>query len=209
MTRWTARLTAGAGNIGAAEATPHKHALASLRGSVIAGRLGTRRRRLWAAVGALGSVLTAGTTAVILLLSSGASVAYAGWSAVPSTVTPAVLASVTEACNRAAPHNSRHDWPLLYCGTGCAERGARPIHGRCLPPGCRTRRLPASPMAQRRDRRRRAAASARSGSRSREPIRSPMWEEGAGAAPGFGGGDPNQPAPTVRASWQRAQRPFK
>lgn len=60
-----------------------------------------RRRRIWATLGASSSALAAGIVAAILLLSSGTSVAYAGWTAVPTTPTPAALAAATSACNAA------------------------------------------------------------------------------------------------------------
>jgi hypothetical protein len=58
-----------------------------------------RRHRLWALIGASSSALTAAIVAVIVLLSSGAPVAYAGWTPVPTTPTPAALAAATAACN--------------------------------------------------------------------------------------------------------------
>lgn len=58
-----------------------------------------RRRRLWAALGASGSALTGVGVAVFVLLASGTSVAYAGWTPVPAVPTPAALAAATAACN--------------------------------------------------------------------------------------------------------------
>lgn len=174
-------------------ATTHRYTLAALRGSVVLERLRTRRRRLWAAVGALGTVVAAGTTAAILLLSSGASVAYAGWSAVPSTVTPAVLASVTEACNRAAPHNARHDWPLLTAGQAVVSeaRGRytaavyHPVADQAF--ACITNGSGGTA----------SQSSGFTALRTPKPGADQITDVGGGAggAPGFGGGDPNQPLP--------------
>jgi hypothetical protein len=54
--------------------------------------------RLWAAVAAGGTALTAGITTTILLLSTGTPIAYAGWSAVPTTPTIAELHSLVASC---------------------------------------------------------------------------------------------------------------
>lgn len=59
----------------------------------------TRRRRLWAATGACGTTAIAVTSA--LIFTSGASVAYAGWSPRARTATPSALASATAACSAA------------------------------------------------------------------------------------------------------------
>lgn len=64
----------------------------------------SRRRRLWAAVGASGAALTGGAVTAVLLLSSGASVAYAGWTPVPTTPTPAALSAAIAQCKQAASH---------------------------------------------------------------------------------------------------------
>lgn len=54
-------------------------------------------RRQWPAGGA---ALAAGTLAAILLVSSGAPVAYAGWTPTPTKPTPAAVAATAAACNR-------------------------------------------------------------------------------------------------------------
>jgi hypothetical protein len=59
----------------------------------------SRRTRLWAAVGASGTALAGGVVAAILLLSSTTAPAFAGWSTVPTTATPAALAAATATCN--------------------------------------------------------------------------------------------------------------
>jgi len=183
----------------AQEATPRRHALASLRGSVVAGRLLTRRRRLWAAVSALGTVVAAGTTAAILLLSSGASVAYAGWSAVPSTVTPAVLASVTEACNKAAPHNSRHDWPLLTAGQAVVSEARGRYTAAVYYPAAVYD--PAGTQVFACITNGSGGTASQSSGFGQRGIPKPGADQitdvggGTGGAPGFGGGDPNQPPP--------------
>jgi hypothetical protein len=60
------------------------------------------RQRLWAALAACATALAGGITAAVLLLSSGASVAYAGWTAVPTTPSPAALASAIAQCKKYA-----------------------------------------------------------------------------------------------------------
>jgi hypothetical protein len=60
----------------------------------------SRGRTLWAAVGVSGTALIAGIATAIVLLSSGAPAAYAGWIPVPTTPTPAAVAAATAACNR-------------------------------------------------------------------------------------------------------------
>lgn len=63
-----------------------------------------RRNRLWAAVAASGTALAGGIATAILILSSGASVAYAGWTPVPTTPTPAALSAAIAQCKQAAGH---------------------------------------------------------------------------------------------------------
>ncbi|MGC9221850.1 MAG: hypothetical protein ACP5H2_10955 [Solirubrobacteraceae bacterium] len=68
----------------------------------VAYRLRTSRGgKLWAAIGASGTALTAGIITAIVLLSSGAPAAYAGWTPVPATPRPAAVATATAACNDA------------------------------------------------------------------------------------------------------------
>ncbi len=54
---------------------------------------------LWPAVGGISAALAAGVVAAVVLLSSSAPAAYAGWTPVPTTPSPAALASATAACN--------------------------------------------------------------------------------------------------------------
>jgi hypothetical protein len=66
-----------------------------------------RRRRpawlpLWPALGGATAALGAGIATAIVLLSSGAAPALAGWTPVPTTPTPAALAKVTKACRWAS-----------------------------------------------------------------------------------------------------------
>lgn len=68
-----------------------------------------RHRRVWAAMGTGATALTGGIVAAILMLSSGASVAE-GWTAVPSTPSPASVAAATAACNWV---NDRNGPPVL------------------------------------------------------------------------------------------------
>jgi hypothetical protein len=84
--------------------TPANAALAKprLRAFYIRSRP-TGRRRLWAAIGASGSAVIGGMIAIIVLLSSTASIAYAGWSSTPSAPTAAAVASATAECNRVPP----------------------------------------------------------------------------------------------------------
>jgi hypothetical protein len=172
-------------------ATARRYALNSLGGSVMAGRLRTRRQRLWAAVGASGTALVAGGTAAILLLSSGASVAYAGWSPVPLTVTPAAVASVTEACNKAT-NDPRNPWPSLTAGQAVLSEargqytavvylsGSRVFA--CITNGSRGTATQSSSFGQR--------GLPKPGADQITDVGG-----GAGAAPGFAGGNPNQPLP--------------
>ena len=60
----------------------------------------TRTRRLWLPVAALSSMVAAGIVAVVLVLSSGASVAYAGWTPMPTTPTPAALSAAVAKCRQ-------------------------------------------------------------------------------------------------------------
>lgn len=60
-----------------------------------------RRRTLVAALGASGSAVTGGIVAAVLLLSSGASIAYAGWTSVPTPATPSMITTVSDKCAHA------------------------------------------------------------------------------------------------------------
>ena len=94
------------------------------------------------------------------------------------------------------------------CGTGCGERRPRPIHGRCLPPY----RQPGLCLHHQRQRWNRDEDS----SFGQGGIPKPGADEitnvggGAGAAPGFAGGNTNQPLSQHRdessALGQRLQR---
>jgi hypothetical protein len=61
-----------------------------------------RGQRMWAVLAAGTSALTAGGATAVLLLSSGASVAFAGWTPVPTTPTAAALASAVAQCRKLA-----------------------------------------------------------------------------------------------------------
>ncbi len=64
-----------------------------------------RRAAIWAAIGASGAAVAAGIAVVVLLLSSGAGVAYAGWSPTPTSATPADVAPALTLCDGAARLN--------------------------------------------------------------------------------------------------------
>lgn len=66
----------------------------------------TSRSLRWPIVGATGTALAAGAATAIVLLSSAATPAFAGWTPVPTTATPAALAAATTACNWEWNHNS-------------------------------------------------------------------------------------------------------
>ena len=59
------------------------------------------RSRFWPGLAGVGGALIAGIIAAVVLFSSSAPVAYAGWTPTPTTPTPAALAAATAACNRA------------------------------------------------------------------------------------------------------------
>ena len=63
--------------------------------------LGLRRgsTRVWAVIGAAGVALIAGIATAVVLLSSSAPVAYAGWTPTPTTPTSAALPAGTPVCN--------------------------------------------------------------------------------------------------------------
>src|SRR5580692_9931056 len=61
-----------------------------------------RRAAICAAVGASGAAVAGVIAVVVLLLSSGAGVAYAGWSPTPVTATPADVAPALALCDGAA-----------------------------------------------------------------------------------------------------------
>ncbi len=62
-----------------------------------------RIRRLWAGLAASGTALAAASVSAVLLLSSGASVAYAGWTPTPTTPSATALASAIAQCKKLAP----------------------------------------------------------------------------------------------------------
>ena len=63
-----------------------------------------RQRRFWAAAG-FGSALTGGVLAAIVLLTSGASVAYAGWTPVPTPATHSQVVAAATDCDNDAGTN--------------------------------------------------------------------------------------------------------
>lgn len=71
-----------------------------------AGRLPRWPKRVWSLAGAGGAAMAGAIVAALLLLSSGGSslvpLAYAGWSAVPTTPSPGELAKATASCRRLA-----------------------------------------------------------------------------------------------------------
>jgi hypothetical protein len=67
----------------------------------------SRRRRLWAAIGASGVALTGGIVAAVVLLSAGAPAAYAGWSRVPTTPSPSALETAVHKCYRVGANNAQ------------------------------------------------------------------------------------------------------
>jgi hypothetical protein len=58
-----------------------------------------RHRRVWALAGTAGSAVAAGVTAVVLLLSSGATPAYAGWSPTPTAAEQAAVLTARKTCS--------------------------------------------------------------------------------------------------------------
>jgi hypothetical protein len=57
---------------------------------------------MWSALGGVAAALAGGIVTAVLLLSSGAAPAYAGWTPVPSAPSAAALATVKTACKRQA-----------------------------------------------------------------------------------------------------------
>lgn len=76
-------------------------------------RLSSQRRRLWATVGLSATTLTCAVIAAVVLLSSGAAPAYAGWTPDPAVPTAAQLAAATAVCNRQNSING----PAVMTGT--------------------------------------------------------------------------------------------
>jgi hypothetical protein len=62
----------------------------------------TRRNRIVAVIGSSATAVLGGASAVIVVLASGAPIAYAGWTATPSTPTSAALTAATTGCNSAS-----------------------------------------------------------------------------------------------------------
>jgi hypothetical protein len=60
-----------------------------------------KRGLVWPALGLGGTALTGSIVAAVLLLSSGAPAAYAGWTSVPTAATPAAVASTSDTCAHA------------------------------------------------------------------------------------------------------------
>lgn len=60
---------------------------------------GMRFGRLWTAIGASGTLLAAAISAAVLLLSSGAPPAYAGYSSAPAQPSRAALSAATKSCD--------------------------------------------------------------------------------------------------------------
>jgi hypothetical protein len=70
----------------------------------------TKRRLLWPAVGLGATTLAGGVVAALLLLASGAPVAFAGWTPVPKNLTTAQLSSVARV--------ARNQWNPRCSGSG-------------------------------------------------------------------------------------------
>jgi hypothetical protein len=97
-----------------------EHAIASAPSRTARARFPLTGRKLWAAIGASGSAITAGIVATVLILSSSASIAYAGWSPVPTAATPSAIAAASNVCangftgtGAAANHQAFSQQPVL------------------------------------------------------------------------------------------------
>jgi hypothetical protein len=88
-----------------------EHAIATKPSRTVRARFSLTGRRLWAATGASSVAFVAAVVAVVLSLSSGATAAYAGWSSIPNTATPAAVAASTSMCNHAFT-NGRSPTPI-------------------------------------------------------------------------------------------------
>jgi hypothetical protein len=163
----------------------------------------TKRNLRWPiVVGFSGTAVAAGAATAVVLLSSAAPPAFAGWSAVPTTSTPAALAAATTACGEQWNHNSPSDMSPSEAGLSetrgnytaaiyvtsssvynCISAGTRAsteVGQDGLPPG----------------------QNDASGNSNLVPgpdqISAPTG--GGGSAPGFPGGNPNGPLPK---RWQQ------
>lgn len=158
-------------------------------------RPGSPPRRLWATIGVSGTALTGGVVAAVLLLSSTAPPAFAGWTPVPTPATPAALATATSTCNSQWDQSSpsvlsvsqvvlsetrdNYTAALYLTNNGvydCITDGD--AHGTGVG---------------------RAATTAPTSTPGSDQITVPIGS--GGAAPGFPGGNPNQPLPQ---RWQQA-----
>ncbi|HEX3617986.1 MAG TPA: hypothetical protein VHU61_15700 [Solirubrobacteraceae bacterium] len=63
----------------------------------------TARRHRWPVAGLVATLAAAGAATAVVLLSSAAPEAFAGWSAVPGAATPAAVYATTVACNASHP----------------------------------------------------------------------------------------------------------
>jgi hypothetical protein len=70
------------------------------------------RRWLWSAVGAAGTVVSAGVVTVVILLSSGAP-AYAGWAPVPTAASAKAVATAISKCYKDGPNGTPLGQPVL------------------------------------------------------------------------------------------------
>jgi hypothetical protein len=160
------------------------------------------RRRLWAAVGASGTVLAGGIVAAVVLLSSTAPPAFAGWTAAPTTATPAALAAATADCNYRWDRNSPDDMTTgdaVLSETRGAYTAAIYVTSStvydCISNGGNGTTVGSggAPFGQ--------TANGTVPAPPPDQITKPFG--GGGSAPGFPGGNPNGPLPQ---RWQQALR---
>jgi hypothetical protein len=80
--------------------------------------------RLWTAIGASGTLLAAAITAAVLLLSSGAPPAYAGYSSAPAQPSRAALSAATKSCDvLAAGYSAIADGTFAHRPVLAEQRG--------------------------------------------------------------------------------------
>lgn len=161
-------------------------------------RTGHRRRR-WAAVGASGTVLGGGIVAALVLLSSTAAPAFAGWSADPTSATPAALAAATADCNfkwdRSSPDDMTTADAVLSETRGAYTAAIFVTSSNvydCISNGGNGTTVGSGGGALGQ------TANGTVPSPAPDQISSPFG--GGGSAPGFPGGNPNEPLPQ---RWQR------
>jgi len=92
-------------------------------------RLSISRRRFWPVVGAAGVALTAAIVTTVVLLSSGAPAAAAGWAPVPTTPTPAALATAVTKCYKVGSQDTGLGEPVLTEARGESTAAINVIDG--------------------------------------------------------------------------------